>query len=144
MVTSAGVISVSVAWAYEILASHGVVYSRMSGTVTAADFAAAREAAAADPRFDDSFSHLVDMRNCRLALSTPEIESLARWSISKPSTRRALVATSDATYGLGRMYGSHRELAIDNDLTRVFRSLPEAFSWLGLNDADLLRRLESS
>lgn len=115
----------------------------MTGVVTAADFLAAREAAAADPLFDDAFSHLVDLRDCRLELNTAAIESLAARSISKKTTRRALVATSDVTFGLGRMYGSHRELAVDSDLTRVFRSLPAAFEWLGIHDADLLARLES-
>jgi hypothetical protein len=50
-----------------------------------------------------------------------------------PPTRLAIIAPRDFEFGLGRMYGAHREM--DSRSTKrvgVFRSRPEAQAWLGL------------
>jgi len=50
------------------------------------------------------------------------------------AARLAIVAPRDFEFGLGRMYGAHREM--DNRSTKwvgVFRARPEALAWLGLD-----------
>jgi len=57
------------------------------------------------------------------------IEIVEEQGIDLSGTRRVMVATRDAAYGLGRMYQSYREGA---ENFAVFRNMEEAERWLGL------------
>ncbi len=62
----------------------------------------------------------------------------AQMDAPNTSSRLAIVASENRAFGLGRMYQTYRELNERN--TRqvcVFRTLPAALQWLGLNDLDL-------
>jgi len=86
------------------------------------------------------YDELIDMSDVEhVAVPSPDrIARLASISaemdVSAPATRLAIVAPRDFEFGLGRMYGAHREM--DSRSTKrvsVFRTRPEALAWLGLD-----------
>jgi len=129
-------------WEHSINPARRVIYTRMWGSVTTADFLAVQSALAADPQCDPSFSHISDLRDCApLDMSAADIGQLASRTIRKPS-RRAIVVNHDVTFGLARMYAMRRKLVDSSGEIHVFRTLPEALIWLGLEDADVRTRNE--
>jgi hypothetical protein len=51
------------------------------------------------------------------------------------SSKLAIVAPEDLAFGLGRMYQAYRSLNEQSTKTvGVFRSLPDAVAWLGIED----------
>jgi len=124
-------------WEHSINPARRVIYTRMCGSVTIADFLAVQSALTADPQFDPSFSHISDLRDCApLDVSAADIGQLASRTIRKPS-RRAIVVNHEATFGLARMYEMRRQLVDSSGEIQVFRTLPEALTWLGLDEADV-------
>jgi hypothetical protein len=120
---------------YVIDAKHRVVRSRAWGVFSAAEFGEHRQAVAADPAFDPTYSQLGDLREVeRFDIETATLRREAMETIFAPTARRALVASSDVGYGLSRLYGTNAELAPQN--VRVFRELEEAERWLGLNASE--------
>jgi hypothetical protein len=86
------------------------------------------------------YDELIDMSAVEhVAVPSPErIVRLASVSagmdVRMPRTRLAIIAPRDFEFGLGRMYGAHREM--DSRSTKrvgVFRSRAEAQAWLGLD-----------
>jgi hypothetical protein len=86
------------------------------------------------------YDELIDMSAFEhVAVPSPErIVRLASVSagmdVRMPRTRLAIIAPRDFEFGLGRMYGAHREM--DSRSTKrvgVFRSRAEAQAWLGLD-----------
>jgi hypothetical protein len=125
-------------WEHTIKPARRVIYTRMWGSVTLADFLGVPPALAADPQFDPSFSHILDLRDCaRFDVSASDIAQLASRTILKPSALRAIVGNHDVIFGLARMYEIRRELVDSSAQIRVFRTLQEALTWLGLDEADL-------
>jgi hypothetical protein len=115
-----------------------LVVARVTGTLTDAEiFGYQRDVwSRADVK---GYDELVDMSAAeRVALpSTDRVQALAALSAGMdpkaPPSRFAIVAPRDFEFGLGRMYGAHREL--DPRSTKqvgVFRSRAEALAWLGL------------
>jgi len=47
------------------------------------------------------------------------------------------VVNHDVTFGLARMYAMRRKLVDSSGEIQVFRTLPEALMWLGLDEADV-------
>jgi hypothetical protein len=86
------------------------------------------------------YDELIDMSDVEhVAVPSPDrVVRLASVSagmdVRAPATRLAIVAPRDFEFGLGRMYGAHREM--DSRSTKrvsVFRTRPEAVAWLGLD-----------
>ena len=68
----------------------------------------------------------------------------ARMDHKSSSSRFAIVAPRDLFYGLGRMYQAYR--ALQRGSTKevgVFRTRPEAFAFLGINDPPPLPAIHS-
>jgi hypothetical protein len=124
-------------WAYRILPADRLIYGRYWGTLRREDFVAGRRAAVADPQFDPSFSHLMDLRNCALDISGDQISALVRSTRTASSARQAFVVTGKAEYGIARMYQVYRELQTSDAGTQIFTTLQEARDWLGIGDLDL-------
>lgn len=117
---------------HEIDVTRRVVVSRAWGVLSAAEFMAHQIAVGADPSFDPTFTHLVDLRDVTaFDLDTGTIRSKARSSIFRPGVRRAIVAPSDLAFGLARMFGTYAESA--SQTVAVFRAIEEAEHWLGLD-----------
>jgi hypothetical protein len=86
------------------------------------------------------YDELIDMSAVEhVAVPSPDrIVRLASVSagmdVGMPPTRLAIIAPRDFEFGLGRMYGAHREMDSRNTKrVGVFRSRAEAQAWLGLD-----------
>ncbi len=85
------------------------------------------------------FDEIVDMTDIT-QIMLPSIERVrdlaelgARMSIGKPSSRLAIVAPGDLSFGLGRMFDSCRQsVAPGLKQVGVFRTKAEALAWLGI------------
>jgi len=116
-----------------------VVFTRAVGTLTDDEVFAYQHGVWSRPDVA-GYDELIDMSDVeRVAVPSPDrIVRLASVSagmdVSVPSTRLAIIAPRDFEFGLGRMYGAHREM--DSRSTKriaVFRTRPEALAWLGLS-----------
>jgi|GEM_PF-387541 len=115
---------------YRVVAAHRIVFSRASGDLTFADCAAHMSRLSNDPQFDPAFRQIIDFTEASLVdLSNDQIRRLATRTIFAADSRRAFVVSSDLQYGLGRVFGTHRELDGEAPLG-IFRTLADAVAWL--------------
>lgn len=102
----------------------------VTGTITARDLERFSESVTADATVDPSWPVLVDARETTSAAVATET-IVSRASRPRPQrTRVAIVAGTDAVYGVARMFqilaeGKGGEIG-------VFRSLGDAETWLGI------------
>ena len=120
-----------------------LVVTRVSGVLKLPDLEENRASLLADPAFDPSFDHLFDLRGAEAgAFPSKDVEQATRFRAFSETSRRAVVAPHDLSFGLARMYQSHR-----TDLShgiRVFRDVDEALGWLGLDpEAPCLREIRN-
>ena len=116
-----------------------LVLSRAWGVLTDRQLIGAARALAADPGFQPHFRQLADLHAVTsVQVSGAGIRSMARVVPFGRGSRRAIVVSSDAAYGLARMFETLRSDLADE--VEVFRSLEAALAWLKLTDAkdDLL------
>jgi hypothetical protein len=110
-----------------------LVRTRIWGPVTGSELRDLRERLLADPAFSPTLSVLVDLSDATSeALTTDDIQSLARTSKFSDGSRRAFVASNPATFGLARMFESYRAISDGRELTATFTSVADAEAWLGL------------
>jgi hypothetical protein len=110
---------------YTIDRESRVVYSLFSGIFTDADVWQLINELRKDPDYDQDFDELIDcsaVRENRVSAAT--LGSVQ--SSSKP--RRAVVAPSNANYGVSRMFQTLQS----KQKIEVFRTLAEAEQWLGI------------
>jgi hypothetical protein len=67
------------------------------------------------------------------AVTTNGVKAVARRHLFGPGARRAIVAPDLAVFGLARMFESHRDAGGDEEQIRVFKSLEDAWAWLGMS-----------
>jgi len=116
---------------YRIDVARRLVLSRAWGVFTAQDLYGHYTALSADPVFDPSFSQLVDLRDVEQVDMEPSV--IRRHALERlfaAGAQRALVTSSDVAYELARMYGTSAAYVPQN--VRVFREMPDAEQWLGL------------
>jgi hypothetical protein len=119
---------------YEIDVAIRLVRARLWGVVTFPDLKSNRLRMMEDPAFKPDFSQLTDLSDAtKIAMTPAEIREFARLLPFTPDSRRAIVAPSDAAFGLARMFGIYREEIVSNDPLRVFRNFKDAEDWLGLS-----------
>lgn len=108
-----------------------LVVTRASGVLRPEDLGENRASLLADPAFDPSYDHLFDLREVEgIAFPTEDVEKATWVRAFSETSRRAVVAPHDLSFGLARMYQSHRF-----DLSagiRVFREVDRALEWLEL------------
>jgi len=115
---------------YEIDKQRRLVISTISDPATVADALAHQEKLLKDEDFDPSFSQIIDCTHFTGAsLEANDIRKLAEKTVFSSESRRAIVASSNLVYGLGRMFEILRETAGENGI-RVFRDLDEAVDWI--------------
>lgn len=84
-----------------------------------------------DPQFHPGLSQLIDSRGVtENAATTQGVRALIAGNPYGKGSRRAFVASSDAIFGMARMFELGRIGAEDE--FRVFRSMDQARAWLGL------------
>jgi hypothetical protein len=119
-------------------ASEHVRYLLFSGVVTDDDV---REAyrLLGDDLGNPTLDLIVDMSDAERVMATAaalQVGAARRGFDAKhdlPGPERvAVVALTDAIFGMARMYGTHREVQGAKGQYLVFRSMAEAREWLGL------------
>lgn len=128
------------AWSYSIDVSSKTVFVTFSGRSSMDEAITMREKLSSDPLFRSSHNELVDLG--RLTSSTSDFNDFRdRGSHSDPfsaASHRAIIAPTDFSYGMARMYAVVRE---KEGVFRVFRSVQPACEWLGLNEEKVQRLL---
>jgi hypothetical protein len=120
---------------YQIHPARALVLSLGWGILSDADIREHYRQLRDDPAFDPAFRQLADIRDVsRVEASIPTIRDEARTWTFAPEARRALVARSDAPYGLARLFAAY--WALEGGAVEVFRDLDDAARWLGVSTAD--------
>jgi hypothetical protein len=115
----------------EIDVDRRLVRTRLVGAVTVDEVEEHNRALAKDPRFKPEFEQLVDLSEMtEILFDTTAVRKSAVHHVFSPGTRRALVATSDATFGMSRMFAMQSEGV--GQRIEVFRHMDEATAWLGI------------
>jgi hypothetical protein len=118
---------------YSIDPEQRLVRTRLWGSLTDEELIDYQGRLAQDPSFNADFLQLVDGRDISSSkgITAKGIETLARTPLFGAASRRAIVTSSPAVFGLARMLEIHRELSGGKDRIRVFDSLEAATEWLG-------------
>jgi alkylation response protein AidB-like acyl-CoA dehydrogenase len=83
-----------------------------------------------DPAFDRRYRQFWDLSDVtRVDLNFHEMMWLAEMNIFAPTTPRAFLASTDATFGVARMFEMLREAKGETGI-RVFRDRAGALAWL--------------
>jgi hypothetical protein len=119
--------------AYIIDLPRQLVLSRGWGIISGDDLVAHASSLAADPRFESTFSQIIDFTGVDdVSVNTTTIHQLARLSPFGRGARRVFVAESDLIYGMARMFQMLREPVADE--VHIVRAMGPALEWLGLSD----------
>jgi len=114
-----------------------LVITQAHGAFNRQDLLSNRESLLKERAFDPAFDHLFDLRATeRVELSPTDVQQASLIRAFSESSRRAIVAPRDITFGLSRMYEAHREDI--EELIRVFRDMDDALRWLGRDPEDPL------
>lgn len=105
------------------------------GCVTFNDMRANQDRLLNDPDFDPEFDQLSD---ATLATDSDLMESNLRTlygrRVFSDTSRRAVIAPTDFSYGMARLLQAYVELSKNGPVVQVFRDRPSALKWLGLSD----------
>jgi hypothetical protein len=115
---------------YGIDRNRKLVTSRLWGAVTEAEVHDHNRRLRTDAAFDPSYRQLVDMTGItEVIVGKDMINETAMDQFFNPGTRRAFVASSDATFGMARMFALQAEAL--GQTIEVFRDMARAEDWLG-------------
>ena len=114
----------------EIDVDQGLVLTRLVGAVTVAEVEEHNRNLAKDPHFRPDFKQLVDVSEFTKLYDAAEVGKSAEEHIFSPGASRAVVAPSDAAFGMSRMFAIRSESA--GQRIRVFREMNAAKEWLGV------------
>jgi hypothetical protein len=118
---------------YAIDPEQKLVLSRIWGTPTEEEILDHGCRLRADPCFRPDFRQLLDMSELKqIQISHEKVRQAARDQFFSPGVRRALVAQSDAVFGMARMYAIASEG--EGQTIEVFRDCSEAKVWLGVKE----------
>jgi hypothetical protein len=118
---------------YEIDPKQRLVTSYHTGIVTDEEIHAHRQKVRHDPEFNPNYRQLIDLSGItEVRVTTSAVTAAATDQFYTPGTRRAFVATTDATFGLARMFALRAEG--EGQTIEVFRDRKKAIEWLGIQD----------
>jgi hypothetical protein len=116
---------------YTIDTDRKLVVSRFWGVATNDDIFDHGRRLRNDPQFRPDFRQLVDMSELtEVRVGSGVIRDASRNQFFSPGVRRAILATSDAAFGMARMYAIGSEGA--GQTIEVFRDRKAAEAWLDL------------
>jgi hypothetical protein len=114
----------------EIDTDRGIVLTRLDGLVPEDEVADHNRRLGEDPRFKPHYRQLVDLTGLtEIAFDTGAVKRAAEKHVFAAGTRRAIVAPSDAAFGMSRMWATQSEPA--GQRIEVFRDIEAAKAWLG-------------
>jgi len=118
---------------YHIDDETGVVYTRLIGRVVISDFVEHQRRLAEDVNFNGNSCELIDTTDGSIGegLGFRSFSQIADTSPWQPHARRAIVVSSNLTYGLANVFSmimskEHGEIAL-------FKDIEAACAWLGIN-----------
>lgn len=114
----------------EIDVERGLVLTRLVGPVTTSEVEEHNRNLAEDPQFEPHFRQLVDVTEMTTLHDSAAVKKSATVHAFSPGARRAVVAPSDAAFGMSRMFAIQSEMA--GQRVEVFRTMSEAKAWLGV------------
>ena len=118
---------------YVIHTEDRVVVCTGSGRVTFAEIEKRVNEGLTDPDFDPSFDEIIDFRAVTtLGISGTQAKTLANTKVFSSSSKIALVVSSPAVFGLGRLFETYSQMSKVSSRVRVFQDLPAALKWLGI------------
>jgi hypothetical protein len=110
-----------------------IVRSRGWGVLRIGQIEAFYSRLVADPAFDPTYRSLGDLREVsEIAVTSNELAASAARPVFEHGTRRALVASRDAVYGMLRAFASFNERM--GQTMRIFRDIEVAEAWLEHGD----------
>ena len=116
---------------FEIDPQRRLVTSRLWGAVTDREVFDHNSRLREDPRFNPAYQQLTDLSGVtEIGVSTGTINQTSLDQFFEPGTRRAIVATSDAVFGMARMFALRAESV--GQTIQVFRDEQQARDWLGI------------
>ncbi len=116
---------------YTIDPNRKLVTSRLWGAVSEEELHEHNQRLRTDPAFVPEYRQLVDMTGLtEILVSTKMISQTSMDHFFAPGTKRALVASSEAAFGMARMFALQSEGG--GQTIEVFRDLHKAEEWLGL------------
>jgi hypothetical protein len=116
---------------YTIDTDRKLVVTRIWGAPTEDDIYDHGQRLRNDPQFRPDFRQLVDMSELtEIRVGSGVIRDASRNQFFAPGVKRAVVANSDASFGMARMYA----IASENQgqTIEVFRDINAARAWLGI------------
>lgn len=116
---------------YDIDSKQKLVTSRLWGAVTEDEVRDHNQRLRTDPAFHPDYRQLVDMTGItEVIVGTELINETSLDQFFNPGTPRAFVASTDATFGMARMFALQSEGL--GQTIEVFRDIRRAEQWLGL------------
>jgi hypothetical protein len=120
---------------YAIYKERRLVITKVWDRVTFSEIRSHQEQFSNDPDFDPQFNLLIDAAAATaLDVSTDEARTIASQGLFAPTSRRALLASSPAVFGMGRLMGVYHAMSTKQEQLRVFYDRASALQWLGLKD----------
>ena len=108
-----------------------LILSSATDVVTEEDLTQHRQRLVTDPDFDSHLNQLWDFTEVtEIRMTSADVRKLADYRSFETGVQRAIVASTDVSFGLARMFQSMHDTAPEQ--LRVFRSRSEAEAWLGL------------
>ena len=116
---------------YTIDTDQKLVVSRIWGAATEDEIFDHGQRLRNDPQFRPDFRQIVDMSELtEILVGSEMIRDASRKQFFAPGVKRALVANSDAAFGMARMYAISSEAA--GQTIEVFRDMKAAETWLNV------------
>jgi len=106
-----------------------LVVTRLVGAVTVDEVEDHNHRLGIDPQFKPYFKQLVDLSEMtEIMYDSAAVQDTSQRHVFMPGVKRALVALTDAVYGMSRMFATQSESAGQN--IQVFRDMQSAKEWL--------------
>lgn len=116
---------------YRVDAAQRVVVSRVWGEVTTNDIQDHYRAILADPAFQPTFNHLVDIRGVTAVRADAHtIRTRGAADVFARGAQRAIIAPRGFLYGIARMFAASAEAG--GQVVSIFEAPELAEAWLGV------------
>jgi hypothetical protein len=111
--------------------SRHLVMTTATGEVTGDEGLACCLELKARTDFDPAFNQLLDFTQAtRFDATTGQIRQIAAQPLFSSASRRAIVATDPAIFGVARMFEAYRSISNVGERIMVFSDMREALVWL--------------
>ena len=117
---------------YVIDTAHGVVFSRVWGTLTDEQAVSHAKTLKDDPRFNPGLNQIIDLRELAdLQMTSPGTKNLAHIVPFRPDAKRAFLVGTGEAEKLSKVLWTYTEAGVDQ--YTLFRDLEKAMEFVGLD-----------